>query len=173
MNRILLYLLFGFIFFTGALPGYAQFLGLGWQTGSGEKDQFAAHLSLPYVSLSKKMNAGSLNFDHRVSYIFGGGVEYTTSGSKVSGLNVKPLSLAVIPTFTDRYPFTLALKADAGYNFNLTHGNSGMILSPALYLDYKLFFVSAGYDYNAFHNEGQFNVRVGIGITWGLVKSLH
>lgn len=172
MKQHTLKLLFVLALSLSPLLGKAQFLGAAWQTGSGNKDQFAASVSAPYWKMCRTMN-DKMPFRDGVGYIIGGGVDYTTSGSKISGLNIKPIQLALIPRITDNCPFTVALKADAGYNINLTHGNSGILVSPALYVDYKILYATVGYDYNTFHNEGQFNIRLGIGIPWGLIKSIH
>jgi hypothetical protein len=45
-------------------------------------------------------------------------------------------------------------------------------LSPNLYFDAYMCYVSAGYDYNTFNGRGQFYVRIGAGLTLGLLKSL-
>lgn len=146
------------------LTCFGQFLGVGYQTANFDKNQFAANVSFPYYFMNSKDKA---------IFLMNGGLDFTTSGPKISGLNIKPVSLAVTNTnMLVGGKSTLMLRLDAGYNFNFTHGNDGVILTPNLYADYSTFYLTAGYDYNAIHNEGQFFVRLGVGLTWGVMKSM-
>lgn len=139
---------------------FAQFIGVGGQLADS-KGQFSATLSAPYAVLGKEDNA--------FQFVLGTGMEYTTSGPKISGLNIKSLSIWMVSNNMES-PLSYGLRLDGGYNFNLTHGNNGVILSPNLYFDWSALYLSAGYDYNMSHKEGQFYVRIGIGITLGLLK---
>jgi hypothetical protein len=160
-----------FLFFPGLC--FAQFLGLGFQTGSGDNSQFAANITIPYGGISRQLNHKLLT-NNSIGFILGGGLDYTTSGAIVSGLNIKPFSLYLVPKSLSSTSLTFSLRFDAGYNINLTtHGNSGIVVAPNFYADYKIFFLTAGYDYNTFHNEGQFNVRVGFGIPIGFIKAFN
>ena len=142
----------------------AQFLGIGTQWASNpEKFQFTVISSTPYTVLTDDSNPFAV--------AFGSGLEYTTSGPKISGLYFKPVSFWFLSNNMDSKS-TFALKLDGGYNRNLTHGNNGFIVSPNLYIDWSAFYLSAGYDYNMSHKEGQFFVRIGVGVTLGLLKGL-
>ena len=69
-------------------------------------------------------------------------------------------------------PITAMIGTDAGYNFNFNHGHDGVILTPFLYLDYGIIYLKTGYDYNTFEDEGQFFVRLGVGVGPGFIKLL-
>lgn len=156
--RNYLFLLFLFL----PLSGFAQLVGFGYQSADFKTNQFAMNISVPYENIKSREGVLAL----------GAGLDFTTSGAKISGLNVKPISfLAGTDGMIDPKKSTILLKLDAGYNFNFTHGHNGIILTPALYADYGFFYLSAGYDYNIIHNEGQVFLRVGIGLTWTLLKN--
>jgi hypothetical protein len=157
MKRIV----FVFLLFIPSLC-FAQFLGLGGQW-TVEKYQFTVVSSTPYKAL--------LDNDSPVALAIGSGLEYTTSGPKISGLYVKPVSFWALTNNMENKN-TFALKLDAGYNRNLTHGNNGFILSPNLYADWSIFYLSTGYDWNMTHGEGQFYIRLGVGVTLGFLKGL-
>ena len=141
---------------------FAQFIGVAGQVADS-KGQFAATLSAPYAVLG--------NEDHAFQFVLGTGMEYTTSGPKISGLNMKSLSIWMVSNNMES-PVSYGLRLDGGYNFNLTHGNNGVILSPNLYFDWSALYLSAGYDYNISHKQGQFYVRIGVGVTLGLLKKI-
>lgn len=142
---------------------YAQFIGVAGQWANPDKGQFAATLSTPYAILG--------NEDNAFQFVLSSGMEYTTSGPKISGLNLKSLSVWMVSNNMES-DFSYGVRLDGGYNFNLTHGHNGVILTPNLYFDWSAFYISAGYDYNVSHNEGQFFVRAGVGITLGLLKKI-
>ncbi|MFV0417551.1 MAG: hypothetical protein ACK5KT_02305 [Dysgonomonas sp.] len=150
--------------FLSLLPAfmYAQFIGVAGQVADS-KGQFAATMSAPYKILG--------NDDHAFQFVLSSGMEYTTSGPKISGLNFKPISVWMVGNNMES-PISYGLRLDGGYNFNLTHGQNGVIVTPNLYLDWSVFYVSAGYDYNISHKQSQFYVRMGVGITLGLLKKI-
>ncbi len=152
-----------FVFFMlMPLMAFAQYLGVGAQFAQKDRLQLSVNSYIPQFVLN----------DKSAPFIFGigGGTDYISpASSTVSGLNIKPASFFVI---TNNYsPFTAAVKFDAGYNFGFGRGN-GIVLSPNLYFDAYMCYVSAGYDYNTFNGRGQFYVRIGAGLTLGLLKSL-
>lgn len=141
-----------------------QILGMGGQWTryeGGNRWQFNASASLPFYN----------NIGENTCWLISSGVDYLSGSSTVSGLNIKPAQFAI--TSSDIFSvkkYTIMLGTDAGYNFNFNHGNNGIILTPNIYFDYKMFYVKAGYDYNIVHNEGQFFVRAGVGIGVGFFK---
>jgi len=137
---------------------FAQFFGLGGQY-AGSKGQFTANLSMPYAVLG--------NDDNAFQFVLGSGLEYTTSGPKISGLYMKYVSVWLVSNNMESSA-SYGFRLDGGYNYNLTHGHNGVIASPNFYADFSAFYISAGYDYNMSHNEGQFFVRIGVGIYLGL-----
>lgn len=141
---------------------FAQFIGIGGQIADS-KGQFAANMSAPYKILG--------NDDHAFQFVLSTGMDYTTSGPKISGLNMKPVSVWVVGNNMES-KLSYGLKLDGGYNFNLTHGKNGVIISPNLYTDFSAFYISTGYDYDISNKKGQFYVRIGVGLTLGLLKSL-
>lgn len=141
-----------------------QVLGVAgqWTKFDGDnKFQFNASASVPYMN----------SLEDRTCWILSGGVDYLSGSSTVSGLNVKPAQFAITSSnIFGMKKYTIMLGADAGYNFNFNHGNDGIILTPNIYMDYKMFYMKTGYDYNTFHNEGQFFVRLGMGVGVGFFK---
>ena len=141
----------------------AQMFGVGAQWSEFDRINFNTTLSCPY-----KTNIGD-----KLTWSLGSRIDYVSGNPKVSGLNVKPLSFDF--TTSDFYlikPVTILVGADAGYNFNFNHGNSGIVLTPLVYLDYTAFYIKFGYDYNTFENEGNFFVRFVVGIGQGLLKKI-
>lgn len=141
----------------------AQMLGVGAQWSEFDRINFHATLAYPYKT----------NMGEKITWSLGSRLDYVSGSPTVSGLNVKPLSFDI--TTSELYiikPITVSIGADAGYNFNFMHGNSGVVLTPNLYLDYSIFYMKFGYDYNTFENEGGFFVRFGIGIGQGFIKGL-
>lgn len=143
--------------------GFAQFIGIGSQWASNpEKFQFSLVTYAPYIVL-----AG----EEPVAFTLGGGLEYSTSGPKISGLQIKPVVFSLhVPNPKHNKIFSFHLAG--GYNQNFTHGNNGIIVSPSLYADWSAFYLSTGYEYNISHKEGQFFVRIGVGLTFGLFKDI-
>ena len=140
---------------------FAQSLGFGSQHVKKEKLQLSINSYVPFYQINDTSSPFVLGL--------GSGFDYLSPGFKVSGLNVKPISLFLMKN--NYSAFTFGMKLDAGYNFGFGHGN-GIVLTPSIYADASVFYFSAGYDYNTHHNDGQFFVRVGVGLTLGLLKSL-
>ncbi len=158
-----------FILLLVPLTCVGQILGISSQLSKydgGHKFQFNVSGAFPYLS-----NLNS--YDDNINWLFCGGIDYLSGSSTVSGLNIKPMSfMTTTKQIFEDTPFTVMLGVDAGYNFNFNHGNDGIILTPNLYLDYGVIYMKAGYDYNTFENEGQFFVRLGIGIGPGFIKKV-
>jgi len=158
-----------FILLLMPLSCAGQLLGISGQLSKYDGDhkfQFNASAAFPYLN---NFNKGSAS----TRWALCGGIDYLSGSSTISGLNIKPASFMITTSeiFEDT-PFTAMIGADAGYNFNFNHGNDGVILTPHLYLDYKFIFLKAGYDYNTFEDEGQFFIRLGIGIGPGFIKMI-
>lgn len=138
-------------------------VNLGVQYTDGHDIQFAGSASYP---IFRKKNA--LN-----TYV-SSGIDYTGGSSPVSGLNIKPIQITTFfseSLFND-HPYTILLSCDAGYLFNFKHGKDGVVITPNIYVDYKCFFVKAGYDFNVTGGEQQFFVRAGISFGMGAIKML-
>lgn len=146
---------------------FAQFIGIGAQyadaKGKGNAIQFATNISYPYWHKKNALNT-----------FISGGIDYTGGSSPVSGLNVKPLMFTTYfsESLFNKYPFTIMMGVDTGYLFNFRHGKDGIVLTPNVYVDYKFFFVKAGYDFNVTGGEKQFFVRAGISFGMGTLKML-
>ena len=142
---------------------YGQFFGLGGQYSQKGDGQFFTNLSFPTLHEENKFN----------TYI-SSGLEYTTpGGAKLSGLNIKPIQLTTYfsEDFFNDHPYTVLFGVDAGYLFDFRkHHKNTVVVTPNLYIDYKIFFVKAGYDFDVFHGQNQFFVRAGIGIGMGVFK---
>jgi len=139
----------------------AQSFGIGSQHVKKEKLQLSINSYVPFYQIN--------SISSPVVVGLGSGFDYLSPRFKVSGLNIKPISLFLMNNNTS--PFTFGVKFDAGYNFGFGHGN-GIVLTPSLYADASVYYISAGYDYNTFHNNGQFFVRIGVGLTLGFLKDL-
>lgn len=140
---------------------FAQSFGIGAQYIKKEKLQLSINSYVPFYQLNDSSSPFILGL--------GSGFDYLSPGFKVSGLNVKPISLFLMKN--NYSAFTVGLKMDAGYNWGFGHGN-GVVLTPSFYADASVFYLSAGYDYNIHHDSGQFFVRIGVGLTLGFLKSL-
>ena len=144
---------------------YGQFFGLAGQYSEKSDGQFAANLSFPTLHTINKFNS-----------FISSGLEYTTSGgAKMSGLNLKPLQIQTFFTedFFNDHPYTVLLGVDGGYLFDFrSRKNNAVVITPNLYLDYKIFFVKGGYDFDVTNGRSQFFVRAGIGIGMGTFKMI-
>lgn len=144
-----------------------QIFGLGVQTSKSSnsyKLQFNTSISAPYYN----------DINHNLCSIVSMGIDYVSGGSTVSGLNLKPIMFATTtPDILGGQKYTLMVGADTGYNINFQHGHSGIILTPNIYFDYKVFYIKVGYDYNTFHNEGQFFIKTGVGLGLGFFKMFN
>jgi len=142
---------------------HAQFIGLGGQYSQASDGQFFINMAFPTYHQENKLNLFNTS-----------GFEYTTSGgAKLSGLNIKPIQLSTYfseDLYNDN-PATLLLGVDAGYLFDFRKNRkNSIIITPNLYVDYKVFFIKTGYDIDTFHGNSQFFIRAGIGIGLGTFK---
>jgi hypothetical protein len=153
-----------FLLLLVPFAGRAQFLGLGGQYASKSDGQFAASFSFPTIHPKNPLNC-----------FISSGLEYTTSGgAEMAGLNLKPLQLSWFGTekFFNKTPFTLLLNLDAGYLLDFRHvQKDGLVLTPNLYVDYKYYFLKAGYDLDVTNGQKQFFVRAGVCLGLGTFKS--
>lgn len=135
----------------------AQFLGFGGQYSQDAQGQFVANASFPTLHSPNKLN----------TYV-SSGLEFTTSGgAKMSGLHVKPLQISTFfsEDFFNEKDYSILLGVDAGYLYDFRKGRKNdFTVTPNLYLDYKFFFVKAGYDVGLTKGQSQFFVRAGVGI---------
>lgn len=144
----------------------AQFIGIGAQyadaKGKGNAIQFAANVSYPYLHKKNALNT-----------FISGGIDYTGGSSPVSGINIKPIQISsfISESFFNKTKFTVLIGCDGGYIFNHRHGKDGVVITPNIYVDYKFFFVKAGYDMNVSKGERQFFVRTGFSFGMGAIKS--
>lgn len=149
------------------LAGFAQFLGLGSQyadaKGRGNDFQFAGNMSFPVWHKKNSLNTFVMS-----------GIDYTGGRSPVAGLNIKPIQVTsfLSESLFNNKQYTVLLGCDAGYLFNFNGGKNGLVLTPNLYVDYKIFFLKTGYDFNVTGNEQQFFVRIGVGLGMGAIKML-
>lgn len=142
---------------------YGQFFGLGGQYSQGSDGQFFASFSFPTMHKENVLN----------SYL-SSGLEFTTSGgAKMSGLNIKPIQITTYfsEDFFNKTPYTLLFGIDGGFlmDFRSKRKNT-IVVTPNLYIDYKVFFVKAGYDIDVLHGNSQFFVRAGVCIGMGTLK---
>lgn len=150
---------------TCCISSYGQLIGFGGQYSEKADGQFAFNIAHPTYIDDNALNVFILS-----------GLEYTTPGaSKLSGLHLKPIQLS---TYFSEYmfnnaPVTFTMGVDMGWLFDF-RGNhkSSLIVTPNLYLDYKMLFLKAGYDIDTLHGNHQFFIRAGIGFTFGFVKNI-
>ncbi len=149
-----------------SFPAYAQLVGIGGQYSQKSNGQFFVNAALPTWTKDNPLHLFNMS-----------GLEYTTpGGSRMSGLQLKPIQLSTY--FSDYLfydsRFTLSMGIDAGYLFDFRKGHkNSIVLTPNLYADYKIFFIKTGYEVDTFHGNHQFFVRAGIGFVLGIMKSLH
>lgn len=159
IKRFVICLLLVFLVF----PAYGQLLGIGGQYAQKSDGQFFVSAALPTFTKNNALHLFNLS-----------GLDYTTPGaSRLSGLQIKPVQLSSYLSDHIFYesPVVLALGVDAGYlfDFRSNHKNT-IVVTPNLYLDYKIFFVKTGYELDTFHGNNQFFVRAGIGFALGTMK---
>lgn len=145
--------------------GYGQIISFGGQYSQKADGQFVVNIAYPTYIRSNSLNLFMLS-----------GMEYTTPGAgKLSGLHIKPIQLSTY--FSDylfyQAPVTCTLGVDAGFlaDFRGNH-KSTVVLSPNFYIDYKIFFLKAGYDMDVLHGKHQYYVRAGVGFTLGVMKNI-
>ena len=155
------------LFFLLLLPifCYGQFFGLAGQYSQGGDGQFAVNLSFP-----------SYHGENALNLYLSSGLDYTTpGGAKMSGLNIKPIQVTTYfnEDFFNSKPYTVLFGVDGGYLFDFRKGQkNAIVITPNLYVDYKIFFIKTGYDFDVSHGQNQFFVRAGIGIGMGTFKML-
>lgn len=153
------------IMFCVSVPSIkAQFIGFSAQYAQTRAGQFVSSVSIPTIHPKNKLNLFSSS-----------GVEFSTSGgAKFAGLCIKPVQLSWFGTedFFNKTPFTLLLQMDTGYLIDFRKGRrNAWILSPALYADYKNYFLKTGYDMDISHGQKGFFIRAGICLGLGTLKS--
>lgn len=143
---------------------YSQLLGLGGQYAQRSDGQFSINAALPTYYKENSLRLFNLS-----------GLEYTTpGGARLSGLQIKPIQLSSYLSDKIFYksPFVITVGVDAGYLFNFSKGyKNTIVLTPNFYVDYKIFFMKAGYEFDTFHGNHQFFVRAGIGFVLGTMKN--
>lgn len=142
---------------------YGQLIGLGGQYSNGANGQFFASMAFPTLHEKNKLNT-----------FVSSGLEITTSGgAEMSGLNLKPIQIKsfLSEDLFNNNPFTILVGVDGGYLFDFRRGQkNGIVLTPNVYVDYKFFFVKAGYDFDVSNGRNQFFARAGVGIGLGVLK---
>lgn len=142
---------------------YGQLIGLGGQYSTGANGQFFTSMAFPTFHEQNKFNV-----------FVSSGLEFTTSGgARMSGLNLKPIQIKsfLSEDFFEKSPVTLLVGVDGGYLFDFRKGKqNGIIITPNVYADYKIFFVKAGYDFDVTNGQNQFYVRAGVGLGLGVLK---
>ncbi len=148
-----------------SLSAYSQLIGIGGQYAQKSDGQFFMNAAIPTFTKDNPLHLFNLS-----------GLEYTTSGgASLSGLQIKPIQLSTY--LSDRIfyesPVTISLGVDAGYLFDFRHGHKNtIVLTPNFYMDYKIFFVKTGYEFDTLHGKDQFFIRAGIGFALGTMKHL-
>lgn len=144
-------------------PACSQILGLGGQYAERSHGQFFVSAAYPTFYESNALRLFNLS-----------GLEYTTPGSaRLSGLQLKPIQLSSYLSDKIFYesPLVITVGVDAGYLFNFSKGyKSTIVLTPHFYMDYKIFFLKAGYEMDALHGRHQYFIRAGIGFALGTMK---
>jgi hypothetical protein len=148
-----------FILFTVlSYAAYAQYVGAGYQYADFRHHQFVATAAFPWEIPSD----GTFLF-------LSSGLEYSTKGAPVSGLNLRTLS-ASIPIVAERKStwFIFQPGLDCGYLFGLNQAKDGVVVTPNFHIEYTGFFhLRTGYDYNVTEKQGQFFIRLAVGIGAG------
>jgi len=155
-----------FILSLLSLTAYSQLLGIGGQYAQQSNGQFFVNAALPTFYESNALRLFNMS-----------GLEYTTrGGAHLSGLQLKPIQLSSYLSDKIFYKsrFVLTLGVDAGYLFNFSKGyKNTIVVTPNLYMDYKLFFLKTGYEIDTLHGNHQFFVRAGIGFALGTIKNFR
>lgn len=133
----------------------AQMIGAGIQVAESEKIQFAANIHTPYCAIR-----GNINF------FIVGEVDYTGGSTKLSGLNIKPVSPTIDLAnliFGDNADKGLFwISSDIGYLRNFSKGDcNGVVITPNITCVYSLFYIKSGYDMNVSKGNNQFFIRLG------------
>lgn len=146
-----------------SFQAYGQVLGLGGQYAQRSDGQFFINVAYPTFYENNALRLFNLS-----------GLEYTTPGSaRLSGIQLKPVQLSSYLSDKIFYESSvvIALGVDAGYLFNFSKGyKNTIVLTPNFYIDYKIFFLKAGYEVDTFHGNHQYFIRAGIGFALGTMK---
>ena len=142
----------------------AQFLGLGAQYSEQSNGQLAASFSYPTFHPKNPLNC-----------FVSSGLDFTTTGgAQMAGLNLKPIEISWFGTekFFNKTPFTLLVNLDAGYLLDFRNDRKdAVVITPNIYIDYKYYFLKAGYDFDVTNGRKQFFVRAGVCVGLGTLKS--
>lgn len=142
---------------------YGQLIGLGGQYSEGANGQFVTSMAFPTFHQKNKLNT-----------FVSSGLEFTTSGgAKMSGLHLKPIQIKsfLSEDLFNNNPYTILVGVDGGYLFDFRRGRqNGIVITPNVYVDYKMFFIKAGYDFDVTNGQNQFFVRAGVGLGLGVLK---
>lgn len=151
------------LLFVLPIAGYAQLLGLGGQYTEGSHGQLFFNAAFPTFHKKNALNT-----------FVSSGLDFTTSGgAEMSGLTIKPIQIKsfLSENLFNNNPFTLLVGVDGGYLFDFRRGRqNGIVITPNLYVDYKIFFLKAGYDFDVSNGRNQFFARAGVGIGFGTLK---
>ena len=145
---------------------FAQLVGVGAQyvdpKGGENAIQFQANLSFPVWTKPNPLNV-----------YMSSGIDYTGGSSPVSGINVKPIQLSsyISEKWFNESKVTFMVGADAGYLFNHRHGKNGIVLTPHVHVEYSIFYLKSGWDFNVTGHKDQFFIRFGVGIGLGTFKT--
>lgn len=156
------------IFLLLALPiaSSAQIVGIGTQYVEPKYGanalQFQANISFPVWTKKNPLNV-----------FMSSGIDYTGGSSPVSGINFKPIQLSsyLSEEWFNSSKFTFMVGADAGYLVNHRHGKNGIVLTPHIHVEYSIFYLKSGWDFNVTGKKDQFFIRFGIGFGIGTAKS--
>lgn len=144
----------------------AQFVGAGVQyvdpKGNENAMQFQANLAYPVWMAKNPLNV----------YV-SSGIDYTGGSSPVSGINFKPLQMNsyISESFFNNSKITVLVGTDVGYIVNHRHGKDGIVISPNLHLEYSVFYLKSGWDFNVTGHRDQFFIRFGVGFGLGTLKA--
>jgi len=137
---------------------FAQYIGVGYQYADFKHHQFVATAAFPWRIPSGN---GSL--------FLTSGLEYSTKGAPISGLNLKAISASVPFVVENRNTwFVFQPGLDGGYIWGLNHAKDGVVISPNFHIEFTGFLhLRTGYDYNFTAKQGQFFIRLAVGIGAG------
>lgn len=145
----------------------AQLLGIGAEfvppKNGANAIQFQANMAFPTWTKQNSMNIFVLS-----------GIDYKGGSTEVSGFSIKPLQLNSYITenlFNDN-PVSFFVGMDAGYLLGRGHAKDGVVLTPNLHLEYNVFYINTGWDFNITGNQNQFYVRFGVGFGLGTFKTI-
>lgn len=144
-----------------------QIVGIGAQyvppKDGANAIQFQANISYPVWTKKNPLNI-----------YLSSGIDYTGGSSPVSGINFKPIQINsyISESFFNDSPVTIMVGGDAGYLVNHRHGKDGIVLSPHLHMEWSVFYIKSGWDFNVTGKRDQFFLRFGVGFGIGTLKSI-